>query len=166
MDMPGHGGHGDHGGGGGGGGGESRPMCAMNMAFNWSTENVCVLFDFWRVNSSTSLVLTCAAVFLLGYFYEYARAAVRIWEKSNAPSGTLVTTGPSTPLVNTGAICNGIRWRRALFYGLLVAYSYSLMLIFMTYNGFLILAVIGGAIAGHCAYSSDDWGAVRGANCH
>ncbi|KAJ2321157.1 copper transpport protein [Coemansia sp. RSA 2681] len=162
MDMPGHGGHGDHGGDHGG----ARPMCAMNMAFNWSTENVCVLFDFWRVNSSTSLVLTCAAVFLLGYAYEVARAGVRGWEKSHAPSGTLVSTSSSTPLVGADAIRNDIRWKRALFYGLLVAYSYSLMLIFMTYNGFLILAVIGGAIAGHYAYSSDDWGSVRGANCH
>ncbi|KAJ2252284.1 copper transpport protein [Coemansia sp. RSA 455] len=163
MDMPGHGGHGGHGDHGDSG---SRPMCAMNMAFNWSTENVCVLFDFWRVNSSTSLVLTCAAVFLLGYLYELARAGVRGWEKSHAPSGTLVSTSSSTPLVGTDAIRNDIRWKRALFYGLLVAYSYSLMLIFMTYNGFLILAVIGGAVTGHYAYSSDEWGSVRGANCH
>ncbi|KAI8319607.1 Ctr copper transporter, partial [Martensiomyces pterosporus] len=125
-------------------------MCAMNMAFNWDTENVCVLFDFWRINSSTSLLLTCVAVFLLGYLYEAARAYVRNWEKSIAPTGvTLPSNNPDTPLVNINAIHSGVRWRRAVFYGLLVAYSYSLMLLFMTYNGYLILAVIGGAIAGH-----------------
>ncbi|KAJ2410567.1 copper transpport protein [Coemansia sp. RSA 2530] len=162
--MQGHEGHGGHGGHGGGDG--SHPMCAMNMALNWSTENVCVLFDFWRVNSSTSLVLTCAAVFLLGYLYELARTRVRGWEKSLAPSGTVVSADSGTPLVGPTAIRNATRWKRALFYGLLVAYSYSLMLIFMTYNGFLILAVFGGAVAGHYAYSSDEWGSVRGANCH
>ncbi|ORX73776.1 Ctr copper transporter [Linderina pennispora] len=142
-------------------------MCAMNMSFNWETENVCVLFDFWRINSNASLVFTCLAVFLLGYLYEAARTSVRSWEKSMAPAGTtLPIDGAGAPLIRTAAVLNKVRWQRAIFYGLMVAYSYSLMLIFMTYNGFLILAVIGGAIAGHYKYSTDDWGAVRGASCH
>ncbi|KAJ1733067.1 copper transpport protein [Coemansia biformis] len=163
MDMPDHGGHGGH-------GGNARPMCAMNMSLNWSTDNVCVLFDFWRINSGTSLAFSWVAVFLLGYLYELSRARVRRWELALAREGAPgAHAAPGTPLVADGGsggarMCT--RWKRALFYGLLVAYSYSLMLIFMTYNGFLILAVIGGAVAGHYAYSTDVLGAVRGASCH
>ncbi|KAJ1964523.1 copper transpport protein [Dipsacomyces acuminosporus] len=167
MDMPGHGDHGGHGGHGDHGGSGSRPMCAMNMAFNWDTENVCVLFDFWRINSNASLFFSCLAVFLLGYLYEAARTRVRTWEKSIAPAGhTVQGSGSDTPLVSSSAIPNSLRWKRATFYGLMIAYSYSLMLIFMTYNGYLIFAVIGGAIAGHYSYNIDEWGTVRGANCH
>ncbi|KAJ2683652.1 copper transpport protein, partial [Coemansia spiralis] len=74
---------------------------------------------------------------------------------------------PGTPLVASDAgVRKCTRWRRALYYGLLVAYSYSLMLVFMTYNGYLIIAVVCGAVAGHYVYSADTLGAVRGANCH
>ncbi|KAJ2770678.1 copper transpport protein [Coemansia nantahalensis] len=160
MDMQG-GGHGGHGGG-------SHPGCAMNMALNWSTDNVCVLFDFWRINSATSLVFSWAAVCLLGYMYELFRARVRRWELSlaseDAPGAhVLPATPPGAPSAD-GRKCT--RWRRALYYGLLVAYSYSLMLVFMTYNGYLILAVIAGAVTGHYVHSADTLGAVRGAHCH
>ncbi|KAJ1794555.1 copper transpport protein [Coemansia sp. RSA 1807] len=156
MDMPGHGDHGGH-----GGHEDARPMCAMNMALNWSTDNVCVLFDFWRITSGMSLVFSCAAVFALGYLYELSRTRVRSWELAQLTGRARL----ETPLVADG-LGRSARWMRAVMYGLLVAYSYSLMLIFMTYNGFLILAVIGGAIAGHYAYATDALGAVRGANCH
>ncbi|KAJ2236265.1 copper transpport protein [Coemansia sp. RSA 1722] len=163
MDMPGHGGHGGH---GDHGGDSSRPMCAMNMSLNWSTDNVCVLFDFWRVNSGTSLLFSVAAVFFLGYMYELLRTRVRQWEQSMAPTGISLSAGAESPLVGSSTVPTSVRWKRALFYGLLVAYSYLLMLIFMTYNGYLMLAVIGGTVAGHYSYSTDSWGAVRGASCH
>ncbi|KAI9477408.1 copper transpport protein [Coemansia sp. RSA 989] len=150
-------GHGDHG---------SRPMCAMNMALNWDTDNVCILFDFWRITSTTSLVLSCAAVFVLGYLYELSRARVRFWELATYSNGSAARAQLETPLVTADGFDKRARWMRALLYGLLVAYSYSLMLIFMTYNGFLILAVIGGAVVGHYKFSTDTPGAVRGANCH
>ncbi|KAJ2546370.1 copper transpport protein [Coemansia sp. RSA 1933] len=162
MNMPEHGGHDGH------GGGDSSPMCAMNMSLNWSTENVCVLFDFWRVNSLTSLAFTCVAVFLLGYFYEYLRAKLRGWEilsASSAGAGALADA-TSTLISRSAAFGTNLRRKRAIYYGLMVAYSYSLMLIFMTYNGYLIIAVIGGTIAGHYSYSIDEPGSVRGANCH
>ncbi|KAJ1893012.1 copper transpport protein, partial [Kickxella alabastrina] len=95
MDMPGHGDHGGHGGHGDGG---ARPMCAMNMSFNWSTENVCVLFDFWRINSTTSLAVSFALVFVLGYLYELARTRVRRWEQSMAPTGSILSSSPDAPL--------------------------------------------------------------------
>ncbi|KAI9502891.1 Ctr copper transporter family-domain-containing protein [Coemansia spiralis] len=171
MDMPGHGGHGGHGGGHDGHGGDdsSQQMCAMNMSLNWSTENVCVLFNFWRINSTTSLVFTCAAVFLLGYLYEFSRARIRTWERSLlAGTDNTSSSTDSSMLLPRGiaSISNSVRRKRAVYYGLMVAYSYSLMLIFMTYNGYLILAIIGGAVAGHYVYSIDELGFVRGANCH
>ncbi|KAJ2755171.1 copper transpport protein [Coemansia sp. BCRC 34490] len=140
----------------------------MNMSLNWSTDNVCVLFDFWRINSLTSLLLTCATVFLLGYFYEYLRAKIHGWQViavSRSGTNLLADSANNTNPRDT-ALGTRLRWRRAVYYGLMVAYSYSLMLIFMTYNGYLIIAVIGGAIAGHYSYSIDEPGSVRGANCH
>ncbi|PIA14415.1 ctr copper transporter, partial [Coemansia reversa NRRL 1564] len=138
----------------GGGSDHSRPMCAMNMSLNWSTDNVCVLFDFWRINSTASLLLSWAAVFLLGYLYEFCRARIRSWETALVSRSALAGSRArlETPLVGSDGIGKSTRIQRAVLYGLMVAYSYSLMLIFMTYNGYLILAVIGGAAAGHYAY--------------
>ncbi|KAJ2815310.1 copper transpport protein, partial [Coemansia erecta] len=111
MDMPGHGDHGGH-----GGHDDARPMCAMNMALNWSTDNVCVLFDFWRITSGPSLVFSCVAVFVLGYLYELSRARVRSWELSQLAARARL----ETPLV-ADSLGRSARWTRAVMYGLLVA---------------------------------------------
>jgi len=63
---------------------------------------------------------------------------------------------------------------RALLYGITVFLSFFLMLVFMTYNAYLIFAVVAGAAIGHYAFSShinldavlSDSGEERGMACH
>jgi copper transporter 1 len=46
-------------------------------------------------------------------------------------------------------------WSKSVFYGLLVGYSYAMMLIFMSYNGFVMASVVIGAIVGHHLFQGE-----------
>ncbi|CAO3683388.1 unnamed protein product [Umbelopsis vinacea] len=54
---------------------------------------------------------------------------------------------------------------RSLFYAILVGISFWLMLVFMTYNGFLMISVVIGAGLGHYAFGSN-LPSDRGVQCH
>lgn len=57
------------------------------------------------------------------------------------------------------------RVTRSVFYAILVAISFWLMLVFMTYNGFLMLSVVIGAGIGHYAFGGN-LSSDRGIQCH
>jgi copper transporter 1 len=54
---------------------------------------------------------------------------------------------------------------RALLYGGQIAFSFLLMLIFMTYNAYLMLAIVVGAATGFYMFHEENF-AGRGMNCH
>jgi len=66
------------------------------------------------------------------------------------------------------------RVTRALLYGISVFLSFFLMLVFMTYNAYLILAVVAGAFIGHFIFASEmdveavlsGVNAAKGMACH
>jgi len=53
---------------------------------------------------------------------------------------------------------------KALFYAVQVFYSFFIMLLFMTYNGYVMLAVAVGAFIGHLAFGVES--ASKDASCH
>jgi len=80
------GGHGGHGGGGGGGdhgGGdhEGGATCSMNMLFNWDTENLCVVFESWRIDTPAGLVFSFLVIVAMAASYEALRAQSRRFEE-------------------------------------------------------------------------------------
>ena len=54
---------------------------------------------------------------------------------------------------------------RSLIYGGQIAVSFFLMLIFMTYNAYLMFAVVVGAVTGFYLFHKEST-AERGMNCH
>ncbi|KAF9438281.1 hypothetical protein BGZ76_008846 [Entomortierella beljakovae] len=71
------GGHGGHDGGHDGGEG----TCSMNMLFNWSTENLCVVFESWKINSPAALIFSCIIIIGMAASYEALRAQSRCFEE-------------------------------------------------------------------------------------
>lgn len=133
MDMgdgSGHGGmkHGD--------GGGMTDMCSMNMLFTWSTDNLCVVFKWWHVRTSFDLLVTLAAVVLLGMGYEYTKV---IAAKLEAKSNSAATLYDQSSLLDqeelqdctisskTNTYPDPHRLQRALVYCFQVFYSFFLM---------------------------------------
>lgn len=113
----------------------NEPHCSMNMSFTWSYQDLCIIFKWWHIHTQMQMFLSCAAIMALAMHYEWVkyRLARRASEGAASP----------------GRMPSRERLRRALGYGAQVAFSFMLMLVFMTYNGWLMLAVVAGAAAGY-----------------
>ncbi|ELU38461.1 Ctr domain-containing protein [Rhizoctonia solani AG-1 IA] len=145
MDHGGHGGHGGH------GDMDMGPKCDMNML--WNTTN--------HISSNGTFFISFVAIVLLGVAYEWLRRAqttldVRI-ARSIAKGKTSAIRAESPaedeplnprvfkqPMVAT--LSPGARISRAALYGA--------QLVFMTYNAYLILAVVLGAAIGHYVFGA------------
>ncbi|KAF8800214.1 Ctr copper transporter [Phlegmacium glaucopus] len=186
-----HGGHGEH-------FMPIKPFCKMNMLWNTDIINTCIVFRTWHVSSNAFFLGSCIFIVLLGIFYEYLRVFQRKLDyrialslqnkgkrRSTASSGRNSPEGVSEDsALLTGRILNPslagtpvpaiLRAIRALTYGATVFLSFFLMLIFMTYNAYLIAAVVVGACLGHYIFGSTininailaDPSAGKGMACH
>ncbi|KAI8947462.1 Ctr copper transporter family-domain-containing protein [Xylaria longipes] len=172
-----HGGmdHGDGGHGGHGGGGGNMPMCNMNMLFTWDTTNLCIVFRQWHVTGRASLIFSLLAIVAICAGYEALREGTRKYElwlsnkevaynssrarngrhdeeryQDNAAANHDYEQGHSSepPLGQRARIL------KAVLYGVQNFYAFMIMLLFMTYNGYVMIAVAVGAGLGYYLFGS------------
>ncbi|KAG9038675.1 hypothetical protein FRB95_000265 [Tulasnella sp. JGI-2019a] len=169
-------------------------MCKMHMLWNWETVDTCIVFRSWHVSSKSTFVVSFLIVALIGVMYEWLREVQRVYDtriarslaKGKEPSliGRDVSPGEEALLLGRNGISKGPgggitvpftqRLVRAGLYGLMVFVSFFIMLIFMTYNGYLVGAVVLGAATGHWIFNGEmDVDAVlsgsgvnKGVACH
>lgn len=123
--------------------GDGDDTCSMNMLFSWSYKNTCVVFEWWHIKTLPGLILSCLAIFGLAYLYEYLKYCVH---KRQLSQRVLLPNRSLTKINQADKVSNSI------LYGLQVGFSFMLMLVFMTYNGWLMLAVVCGAIWGNYSW--------------
>jgi len=170
--------HGDH------SGQSAIPRCSMNMLWNTQIINTCIVFRKWHISTHTGFVLSFLVIVALGVLYEYLRAVQRGFDRrvalglrgkgkvaaSGIAPGGRVDSGSegSSELEDNAGLLSGrralkragtpvpllARAVRAMLYGTSVFLSFFLMLVFMTYNAYLILAVVIGAALGHFIFST------------
>ncbi|KAK9325774.1 Ctr copper transporter family-domain-containing protein [Lipomyces orientalis] len=143
--------------------GESSP-CRTPMLFTWDSKDLCIVFDWWHIRSGFGFLVSLLAVLFLSLGYEYVRAI-----NGAVDSDAETLPGPSGMKRDERTTYGRrpqLRILRAAFYALQVAYSFFLMLVFMTYNGWVMLAVVGGAFSGHLLWSSRFGRSSRGMFCH
>ncbi|KAJ7104349.1 Ctr copper transporter [Mycena belliarum] len=150
----------------------STPSCSMNMLWNTQVVDTCIVFRSWHVSSTATFVASCALVAALGIIYEALRAFQRsldariALELVNAPGAIRLSLGNDADAdadsqdgctVARSTVSEGGSMRvplvhrtlRATLYGAAVFLALFLMLVFMTYNAYLILATVLGAAVGH-----------------
>ena len=123
------------------------------MIFTWDWKNTCVVYKWWHVKTFGQFLATLVAIALLGGGYEFIKYWFAKWEQNNL--------GPA--VVTSSNNIKSLRIKRSIFYGFQVGYSFMLMLVFMTYNGWYMIAVVFGAIFGHYLWGS---GLDRSLACH
>lgn len=154
-------------------GGHSGPMCSMNMLFTWDTTNLCIVFRQWHITSNLSLVLSLLAIVGLSVGYEALREGIRRYETTvakraeTAPPTETVTE--STPFLWSGQNRVEVTHRahviKSLLYGIQNFYAFMIMLVFMTYNGWVMLAVSIGAGLGYLIFGARTT-ATKDTACH
>ncbi|KAH0528711.1 hypothetical protein TsFJ059_003534 [Trichoderma semiorbis] len=149
--MEGHEGHGGHGG--------MDDMCSMSMLFTWDTTNLCIVFRQWHIRSNLSLVLSLIAVVLIGIGYEYLRSVSRRYEAS------LAARLETVPRQNRENVSKRGHVIKAILYAIQNFYAFMLMLVFMTYNGWVMVAVSLGAFLGYLLFGHST-SATKDNACH
>ncbi|CAL2048985.1 unnamed protein product [Caenorhabditis brenneri] len=137
---------------------------SMNKWFHFGFKEV-VLFDFWKIEDTTGLIITCFLWFTAGIVYEllkWYRVYITLhkkWKRKESfhlPTIVTVTDGralkedfkdPAVPLMNNSTGCapiadrpspfSFVRAAQAFLYILQLVLAYSLMLVVMTFNVWL-----------------------------
>ncbi|KAI0256221.1 Ctr copper transporter [Lactifluus subvellereus] len=155
--------------------------CSMHMLWNTQIVDTCIVFKQWHISSRFAFVLSFIAIIFMSFGYEYLRAYQRIVDQRIAlmlSRGKARDKGPvsgRSSLEQSGpddieeagllsgrpkklATCTPVpfypRVLRATLYGAQVFVSFFLMLVFMTYNAYLIFAVVLGAGIGHFIFGA------------
>ncbi|KAL0491101.1 copper transport protein CTR2 [Acrasis kona] len=129
----------------------SASSCDMKMVFNWDLTGLCVIFEWWKINDSTTMIGSFFIILLLSALYERLRQFGREYDIS---------------LSKQRDEASGIvQLKRSLLYGIQVLYAFMLMLIFMTYNGYLMAATALGAAIGFFFFNKD-LNNDKGMACH
>ncbi|KAG9244453.1 CTR2 long splice variant [Calycina marina] len=152
---------------------EAAAMCSMNMLFNWQTSNLCIIFQWWHIQTTGGLLFSLIGIVGLTALYEAIRAGSRRYEKWSAKrAGEVPQIGAiaeSTPLWLTGRNQDDVAKRAHVFKAVLYAvqsfYAFMLMLMFMTYNGWVMIAMGIGAFVGYLVFGTDT-AATKESACH
>lgn len=140
-------------------GGGIEDMCNMNMLFTWDTTNLCIVFRQWHIRSTASLIFSLLAVVLLGVGYEGLRFLSRRYEV--AVSNRI----EALPRQNQEQASRRAHVLKGLLYAFQNFYAFMLMLVFMTYNGWVMIAVSVGAFAGYLLFGQTT-SATKENACH
>ncbi|SMN20744.1 similar to Saccharomyces cerevisiae YHR175W CTR2 Putative low-affinity copper transporter of the vacuolar membrane [Maudiozyma saulgeensis] len=126
--------------------GDHESSCSMNMSFTWSYKDTCVVFNWWHIKTKFQFVISCLIVASLATYYEYLRFKfVKYASETTGSNRVSITTNNNS----ISQIARREKLCRTFHYGIQVGFSFMLMLIFMTYNGWLMLAVVIGAAFGY-----------------
>nr|AGS09123.1 solute carrier family 31 copper transporters member 1 [Poecilia vivipara] len=147
----------DHGGGDGGHAGHS-----MAMTFYFGYQNVELLFSQLVINSPGEMFGACVGVFLLAVLYEGMKIGREILPRRsqvNVRYNSMPLPGADgTMLMETHKtvgqrMLSPAHFLQTVLHIVQVVVSYVLMLVFMTYNAYLCIAVAAGAGMGYFLFS-------------
>lgn len=132
-------------------------MCSMNMLFTWDYTNTCVVFKWWHIRGFGSFLVSFLAIVGISMLYEFLRYSISLWEARTTSRLDELSSTTSTQI-------RQFKFKRSILYGFQIGYSFMLMLVFMTYNGWLMIAVVLGAMIGNNLWGYKSTG--RGMECH
>ncbi|ELR10519.1 hypothetical protein, variant [Pseudogymnoascus destructans 20631-21] len=144
-------GHGDH--------DASAARCNMNMLFTWSTQDLCIIFRSWHITGPITLTISLLAIVALVAGFEALRATTARYDAA------LLKRRDELPRQQQSLRDVRAKVVRSALYGLETFYAFMIMLLFMTYNGQVMIAVGIGAFVGHLAFGGATT-ATRETACH
>ncbi|XP_035667849.1 probable low affinity copper uptake protein 2 isoform X2 [Branchiostoma floridae] len=138
----------------------------MPMSFYWSNQAI-ILFDGWSVQDATGMAFSVIGIICAGALFEGVKRLVGWVGKGkgmlvNRDTGDTSDPEERTPLLKSPPDVALTRKRKlryhlaqSLLHVLQVVLAYCLMLVVMTYNGWLAIAVFLGAGLGYFVFFAD-----------
>lgn len=125
----------------------------MKMYFHFTLNDI-VLFNFWKVDSYGTLISSMIGIFVAAMLYEglkYFREYL-YWKNYNMLQYQTVNKPPSQEnerVINKPSLLSTHHLIQTFLHVIQIFVSYLLMLIFMTYNVWLCIAVTLGSATGY-----------------
>ncbi|GAA5932983.1 copper transporter family protein [Sporobolomyces koalae] len=147
----------------------SEGGCKISMIWNWNTIDACFISKQWRVRSVGDYVGSLIGIFFIVVALEMLRRFGRdydrriraaYWRRETAALAAVASSSktelPASALV-PAPFCPSYAQQvvRSVFYGISFGTAYILMLLAMSYNGGVILAIFAGGAVGHFISARD-----------
>ncbi|KAK7183128.1 Copper transport protein ctr4-like protein 2 [Paraphaeosphaeria sporulosa] len=151
--------------------------CEMEMLWNWRIVDSCILAGSWHIKNNAMFAASCIGAALLVVALEFLRRLSSEWDafllrqfqrQLRIQQGALAAAAPANccdgPAATLGTHYATFRATslqqlvRAIIHGITLGLAYLLMLVVMSFNGFIFISVILGAILGKFLC---DWMVVR-----
>lgn len=167
----------------GGGMKSSQPACKISMLWNWYTVDTCFLSRSWHNHSKGAFAGSCIGVFFLVMASQWLHRFAREYDTAIIRRSTVRSSGLSEykaeldsqelPVIggpNPAVHAAGHRWLfapsvagvvalnlehviRSVLFAIEWGLSYIIMLLFMYYNGYIIICCILGALCGRLLFT-------------
>jgi len=139
------------------------PMsCKMNMLFTWSCQDLCIVFRWWHITSTSSFVYSLFLISLLAMSYELVKALARRFDNKGRLEEEDYLTRHGQGRLHYSKKEQVVR---SLLYAVQLFIAFFNMLVFMTYNGWVMVAVTAGAGVGFYLFGGNVKSS-RDAMCH
>ncbi|BFZ53593.1 copper transpport protein [Savitreella phatthalungensis] len=143
---------------------DSGGLCSMAMTLNAQIDGVCILTQSWRTNGGWSMLRACIVVAFAAVAFEWIREMTRRFELGamstsvRLPSSRSASPVPSSDVAMRASTRKRRHLIRTALYAVQVAISFTLMLVFMTFNIYVMAAVVVGSAMGFYFFNTDPAG--------
>ncbi|KAI0222314.1 High affinity copper uptake protein 1 [Lamellibrachia satsuma] len=132
-------------------------MHMMKMYFHFSAHST-ILFSFWKTTSWQGMLGSCIAIFIMAALYEGLKVGREILLKLSLTNEPISVPSSDVHIVQPAHSFRTMllsRWHvlQSVLHIVQIVISYFLMLIFMTFNMWLCIAVALGAGAGYFMFA-------------
>ncbi len=125
----------------------SDEMCEMSMVLNAGYKNLCILSSGWRITTKLQMFFSMAIIVIITMGYELFKKWAAAFEYRY---NSMTETGASsTRQLKTFKV------KSSIAYGITVFYSFMIMLLFMTFNVWVMISITLGAMLGHFLFADN-----------
>ncbi|KAG4444484.1 hypothetical protein IFR05_000075 [Cadophora sp. M221] len=146
--------------------------CKLSMLLNWHTIDACFLSSIFHIRSSFTFFLACLGAFLLvislEVLHRFQREFDRYLRKRNEfiqAKAYVLPEETEEKLLDKGTDAEQLKRKRVvvvleqllrgMIHVLQFSVSYCIMLLFMYSNGYIIISILVGALAGFALFTRD-----------
>ncbi|XEV04888.1 hypothetical protein FSHL1_010175 [Fusarium sambucinum] len=138
-------------------GSEEMAECQMSMLWNWNTVDSCFIASSWQVTDNGMMAASCIGVGLLVVLLEVLRLMGKNYDIHIAQAmrrhATILSKSHSLTSEKNDSLPTNMVLRasplqqivRAILYAVTFGVAYFVMLVAMSFNGYIIISIIIGA---------------------
>uniref|UniRef100_A0A0D2XB40 Copper transport protein n=1 Tax=Fusarium oxysporum (strain Fo5176) TaxID=660025 RepID=A0A0D2XB40_FUSOF len=149
------------------------------MLWNWNTIGTCFISKAWYMDSGGKFGITCFGAFMLVMLLEFLARVSREWERHRFARGAPNSQGPYAPAADANDANNDANpipnfcpsfvehaFINAILHTVQCIITYILILMAVSFNGYIIISMFIGAYVGALCFQRDPLTETRNPNAY